>query len=103
MKDSIEKIISNDKKARKIVDEVSNFRQFKEQELKAQQIEIDKKLENKIDKKIEADKKAQWSKMESIIQQKKKSNEEISAQMTKRYEENKKQWINNIYEAIVSE
>lgn len=103
MKDSIEKIISNDKKARKIVDEVSNFRQFKEQELKAQQIEIDKKLENKIDKKIEADKKAQWSKMESIIQQKKKSNEEISAQMTKRYEKNKKQWINNIYEAIVSE
>ena len=101
MKESIDKIIHAEEKAKEILEEASVFKQKTEEELKKLQEEIEDSVGRKTKQRVEADSAVKWKKLDSDIAERTESNQKMSESMDRYYKQHKDQWVSQIYSNIV--
>ena len=102
MKESIDKIIHADEKAKEILEEVSVYRQKIEEELKRYQSDIEAQTAQKTRERVQADSAAKWEKLEADIKKRTENNQKTADSMERYYQKKKSDWIQTIYANIIN-
>lgn len=102
MRFSIDQIISNDEKARQMVEQVTEYRRKSELELKRRQEAMKKQMELEVALRTAEASAEQRRKMKQSLRRRRKAVAETTAEMDRLYEHQKDAWAQKIFRQVVS-
>ena len=102
MQASIERIIANDKKARNAVAMAEKYRIEAEKRLREKEDITVKKLNDKLQRKINDAATAAERNKNKITEERKKTTDMVCAGMERLYSEKKDEWIKSVFEDVIN-